>query len=195
MGLDEILRSLKGEAEEESSRLLTDARRKAAELLAAARAEEELGREALLASADAEIAREGHVTLGRTRARLNLEREAVRAEAVEQVFTEVRSRLSEARESPGYRTGLSALLREAMGAARGPVEVKVRPEDVASAAAANPHVPVTPDLRLDGGVIVCSVDGSVVLDNSLGTRLERASKLLRHEVTQLLFGDEPNGGS
>ena len=204
MGLENIVRLLREEAEKEGRDLVDQARIRASEVLRSARNEAEEHATAKLRKAEASGRLEARLAGAAARKALALKQAELRHRAVERVFSAAREALSEARRRPAYRQRLEALLDEAIEREPGQrYEVFSHPADLKTIgqAVARRGVDATlnPDPSMTGGVrVLCApfgsagargAEGLMILDNSFEARLERAEVVLRGSVARLLFED------
>jgi vacuolar-type H+-ATPase subunit E/Vma4 len=185
---------LEHEASAEIDAILTEARERAAAIVAQARGEAEA------AQAARERASKGQAEALRVRAQSAAQLEAsslrLRAqhEAVESVFTQVREALAAlARDGGRYERVLDALVAEALAALRGEpaVEVVVAERDVPLALSLLKRhgvaVPVVPG-DVEGGVRIRTGRGSSI-ENTLAGRLASLREELASQVTKVLFAE------
>jgi vacuolar-type H+-ATPase subunit E/Vma4 len=188
MALDALLSALTQEADRAVEQILGSAREDAVRLRAEAEALVErrcadaiATREAeLKASAEMERARAQRVTA----VRVVQSRDA----CLDRVFNEAASALESALDAPGNAAAPAALATEALAFFSGvPVVVRCRTSLVGRVRAVL-HAPgeasVMPDDTLAPGVIVEAVDGSVIVDNTVGARLRRLRPSLSIELMQ-----------
>ena len=182
MPLEDLLHAIEAEANEESARLEKESRAEAEAILAEAQAEAARVREGVLrAHAPAtESEANRRVALARLEA-ARLEREA-REEAFSLLVDEVRTMLAAARDEPGYRDTLRALMAEALTVLPDAATARVNPPDGELAAGLAREIgvdlTVAPDPGVGGGVALESAGGRVVR-NTFGERLTNAAPRLR----------------
>lgn len=178
MPLKDLLNAIEAEANEESARLESESRAEVETILAGARAEAERAREEVLRAHAPAAANEANrrVALARLEAS-RLEREA-REEAFALLMAGAGARLTAARDEPGYRETLHALMREALAALPDASTVRVNPSDVELVRGSGADLAVVPDAGVDGGVVLESAGGRVVR-NTFGGRLANAAPHLR----------------
>ena len=182
MPLKDLLNAIEVEANRESTRLEDESRAEADAILAEARAGAARAREEVLRAHAPATANEAdrRVALARLEAS-RLERDA-REEAFALLLAGARTRLAAARDEPGYRETLSALMREALVALPDTSTVRVNPLAAALAAELareiGANLAVAPDPGVGGGVVLESAGGRVVR-NTFGERLANAAPRLR----------------
>lgn len=179
MALEDILATLRREAEEQAARILAQARESAGRAREEARAQAEAWREQMKAETGREL---DSIRLRRlTEARL-LALRALREEReawFQRVFARVRARLEADRDRPGYVDRFTALKDEALEALPEPSRVRVDPRDASLAPDAEPT------LVSWGGVELEAADGRIVR-NTLEERLARAEPELRRIAAHAL---------
>jgi V/A-type H+-transporting ATPase subunit E len=108
-------------------------------------------------------------------------------------FHEAGQQLSAVRERPGYPGIFEKLVHEAIGAVgedRFSVHIDKRDEELLkrTLSAMGVSCEVFTDLECAGGLVVSSPDGSVVISNTIESRLKRAQERKRHGIYSILFG-------
>jgi len=185
------------EATAEIEEILSEARSRASEIIAAA--EEEAN--ALLSSRrrTAESQREAALVRARSAAQLEASSLTLRAQhkAIEDVFEEVERQIDEVVAKPGFSDIFARLLDEAVRSGGIPADqiesVSVNPSHVELAreqvAKAGLSADVVGDPAVRGGVRVRS-RSNVVVENTLYERLEALQGDLASEVAQVLLSKE-----
>lgn len=194
MGLEDILRAIEREAEEERSRIQADAQQEIDALIDRAREEATRIEEDVRRDGEKRDRADAERVLLRARAealrRLRGSREAVYAQALERA----RSRLASIRATPAYLPMFRAMQEEALSAMREAEVVQVDPRDAALAEGLLPgsslRLCIRPDIETWGGVVVRTQDGRGVR-NTLEERLERAEPFLRPIVASVVPGMAP----
>lgn len=185
---------LEREAEAERQRILAEARQQAEQFVRQAEAEAD----ALLEAQRRRVAAEVEAARVRAQGVAHLRATSTVLEAKDQMLEEVFQRAGReldrvTRDPARYGTVLRGLLREAVAGFQGPVVVECAEEDVREVEAAAREVGVTvvqvrPDSAVRAGVRVLSEDGRFVVENTLGSRLQRARQALLAEVADILWG-------
>jgi V/A-type H+-transporting ATPase subunit E len=184
------------EAGAEITAILSEARERASEIVAAAQAEAET----LLASRERTARTQYEAALVRARSSAQLESSAVllraQHDAIKAVFDAVEAELRKRAGSSEYAADLRKLLEEAL-AAGGSAAVRrimVNPADVAAAQAAASELgvdaPVEADPDVSGGVHVDIGEGGLAIENTLGGRLDAVREELAAEVAKALSGTD-----
>jgi len=192
MALEEILEALEGEADAERGRVEKRAEAQAARILEEARTEADdlkaKERQKAMIGVEAQKARI------LSAAKLEVKRQVAKAkeEIVSGVFDEVNAKLAGLGKQADYGRILEKLLQQAVSQANGDSVVVARKEDEAmvrdlvARLAAGCRVETGFDGL--GGVLVRTAGGSVTIDNTIDSRLDKAVRVLRPEVTSVLFG-------
>ncbi|OPX63253.1 MULTISPECIES: V-type ATP synthase subunit E [unclassified Methanoregula] len=118
----------------------------------------------------------------------------VRESAFEQAFAESVTRLKTLRADPEYPAVFDKLLREAAAAmGNGAFVVHIDPRDEALCKQTLLAQRISPGIRADistsGGLVAALPDNSIVISNTVESRLERVRELKRKEIHAILFGE------
>jgi V/A-type H+-transporting ATPase subunit E len=118
----------------------------------------------------------------------------VREQLFTSAFTDAALRLSQLRKKPEYPDIFKKLLVDAagaLGAATFRVQVDKRDEELCkkTLASLNLHAETVPDLTSAGGLVASLPDGSVIISNTVESRLERVKELKKMEIYSILSGD------
>jgi V/A-type H+-transporting ATPase subunit E len=196
MSLDAILASIESSGGDEIDRLRAETESRAQQILAAAECKAAIAREearrAALWPAAAERARRLH------QAKLEALRTVgeVRHQLIEMAFSGTRQHLAALRADPDYPLVLRRLIVEALDALgeaelhSGHIVLEIDPRD-------EPYVcPILNELGVNlqavsslqswGGVVVTSGDGRIVVNNTLESRLARATPFLRQHLVAFI---------
>lgn len=196
MSLEAILAAIETSGEAEIDRLRSEAESRAQQIQADAERKAAIVREearrAALWPAAAERARRLH------QAKLEALRTVgeIRQQLIETALSETRRRLADLRADPDYARILRRLIAEALGVLgeaelhNGRAMLEIDPRDEL------PIRHILDDLGVDlqvvsslhgwGGIVVASGDGRVVVNNTLESRLERATPFLRQDLAAFL---------
>jgi V/A-type H+/Na+-transporting ATPase subunit E len=117
----------------------------------------------------------------------------VRENAFERAFSEAEVRLKDLRSDPKYPVVFENLLKEAFGTmGDGAFVVNIDPRDEAlckkTLSLLNRSSEIRTDLVTEGGVALSLPDNSVVISNTVESRLQRAKELKRKEIHAILTG-------
>lgn len=190
MALDEILETIRAEADDAAATIVEAAREKARQVLERATAKADEERRKSSGALDDRARLERSRILSRAHLETATERRAAREKLYQQILDSVRRRLAEVRSSPDYRKILRSLLDEATAVLPNPEAVSVDPQDVGLAedllASRGLRLRVETDETHLGGVKV--IAGGRDVDNTLATRLMRADPRLRYVAGELVPG-------
>lgn len=195
--MSDLTALLDKEADAEITAILSEARERASEVIAAAQAEAET----LLASRERTARTQYDAALVRARSAAQLESAAVllrgQHDAIEAVFSAVETELEKRAGSSEYVADLAKLLEEALAAGgenAQALRVLVNPADVqvaeAVAAKLGADTPVEADETVHGGVHVDFGESGLTIENTLGGRLAAAREELSSEVAKALSGSD-----
>ena len=194
MALEDILRAIELEAEEERGQILAEAERDIEAIAEgvredAARIQAEVRRD----RRERELVETQRIIL-RARADADRRMRACREDIYVRALDRARSRLGAIRTSPAYPSVFRSLLDEALASLAAAEVVQVDPRDVAIVAeigsGCSPPLCVASDIETWGGVVVGTSDGRAVR-NTLEERLERADPFLRSIVASIVPGMAP----
>lgn len=118
----------------------------------------------------------------------------IREAAFEEAFRDAGLRLNSLRNDPDYPAIFEKLLREATSTTgEDPVIVHVDPRDAGlckkTLDSLQIRAGIETDLQTAGGVVISQYEGTVVISNTVESRLERAREHNRHTVHAILSGD------
>lgn len=186
MGLQDILETIRSEAEETVSDLEARARAESDQILESAREKAEEEERRLSLSQDDRIRGERARALSGSHLEAARARRNAREEVFQKSIEAVRLRLGTVRESDRYESLMASLLDEAIAALREATVLRVDPADVAVMR----RVLGSRDLQIEtegtelGGLVVAAPGRTV--DNRLATRLERAENHLRYLAGEII---------
>jgi vacuolar-type H+-ATPase subunit E/Vma4 len=191
MAIADILRALDDQAEADCKKIVEQAHAEAEAIKRDATEQAEAAKTARLERAHGQVEPRVGQLINSTRLQNKREIDAVRAEAIEAVFTDAASKLGVLRsESKEYPTLLEALLREALAGNEGSAEAIVDQADMALLApvVATTTCTLTASATPQGGVTVMTCDGKVARRNTLADRLEAVRRSSASDVAEILFG-------
>ena len=188
--IDALLATLEREAKTEISRVLDDARARAAEIVAAAQQRSTALREQTLEQRTATARAEHDRALATTRATARAQVLAARGALLDRLFDRLRAELPAVARSAVYRAGLAREL-ERLKAFAGDRSVTVRcnPALVATlrnVVKRNGRLPIRPDVHNTAGFRLSTADGTLEIDATLENRLERLRPQLALEALAAL---------
>jgi len=188
--IDVLLATLEREAEAEISRVMDDARARAAEVIAAAERRMAARRQLSLEQRTAEARAEHERALATARAAARAPVLAARAALLDRLFAGLRAKLPAVAASAAYRAALARQL-EVLSAFAGdrPSTVRCNPALVATlrrAMKTKGRWPIRPDSSIAAGFRLTTTDGVLEVDATLETRLEQLRPRLALEALAAL---------
>jgi vacuolar-type H+-ATPase subunit E/Vma4 len=194
----ELIQLLEREAHVERDRALEDARRRAEEIRAAARREAE----GILASTHQRLEEERRQAATRAESAVSLRAAALLLEAkdraIQQVFERAAAEIARADEDPVRRHALLHHLLEeaALGIDTRGATLEVPPGDAEAAADAARTLHLAVEIRenpeIRGGLRLTTQDHRIVVENTVGSRLNRTRSMLVSRIAAILWGDRPD---
>jgi V/A-type H+/Na+-transporting ATPase subunit E len=194
MAFEDLLKSVEDSAEEKEQELRNRAALFIAEIRDRAGKQAETIRKGYIDEADRAVTAERNKLLYLTKAENKEQLIQVRETAFENAFHDAGIRLAGLRSDTMYPAIFKKFLLEATGAAgSGEFTVHVDPGDEALCRKmlSDLKIPgnVSPDITTSGGVIVSLSGDSVVISNTVESRLRRARELRRLEIHTILSGE------
>jgi len=191
---ENLLKSVDESAGERERELQENARITIENIRKKAREQAEQIRQSLLADAEKSAGIEKNKLMYLAGAENKARLIKTREELFSSAFNEAKLRLSSLRNDPGYPDIFKKLTVDAAGALgvdRFHVHVDKRDEDLCrkTLASVNIHAEIFPDLDSAGGLVACLPDQSVIISNTVESRLERAQDLKKLEIYSILTGD------
>jgi vacuolar-type H+-ATPase subunit E/Vma4 len=188
--IETLLATLEREADAEITRVMDEARVRAAELTRAAEQRLAERRAATLGKRETEARAQHERALAGARLAARARVLEARAALLDRVFRELRAVLPDIARSDAYRRNLAAQWRR-LHAFVGDRPATVRAMPALTAALrrlihTNGHIRVQPDSHMTAGFCVATVDGALEVDASLQSRLERLRPQLALEALAAL---------
>lgn len=127
-------------------------------------------------------------------ARMAVKREMAQAkeEVIQEAFQQAYKEIQEFRRTPKYKEAFEKLVREVLGEVDGKIMVNVEKSDESFARQildqAGVQYELAASLNSSGGLKVSTQDGRISLTNTFGIRMEKAKKVLKSDVMNILFG-------
>lgn len=189
----ELIRLLEIEAQAERERILSEAKQQAEEILR--RAQEEAAR--LRSEHQRRLEEELSVARVRARSMATLQASSLILQAKDRALEEVFRNAEEEiqgflKDRTWYRSMLRSLLQEAIEGSSGHLVIEVAEQDEALAREIAEELGLGAEVRTNeqvrAGVRVLFGGGRFVVENTLGSRLERAKPLLTAEIARILWG-------
>jgi vacuolar-type H+-ATPase subunit E/Vma4 len=188
--IDALLATLEREAEAEISRVMDDARARAAEIVVAAEQRIALRREQTLEQRTTEARAEHERALASRRADARTRVLAARAALLDRLFVRLRLELPAVAASAAYRAGLGRQL-EHLSSFAGDRSITVHCNPALAATLrnvmpTNGRLPIRPDPHIAAGFRLTTADGTLEIDATLETRLEQLRPRLALEALAAL---------
>jgi V/A-type H+-transporting ATPase subunit E len=190
---EDLLKSVEESAREKELDLRSRAAASVGEIRARGKKQAEEIRQAHLDAARKSITTEQNKLVYLTKAENKELLIRARETAFDQAFSEAAARLQELRSDPAYPAVFEQLLREAAAAfGTEPFVIHIDPRDEALAKKTLARLGLSPEIRADitssGGMVASLPDNSVVVSNTVESRLQRARELKRREIHTILAG-------
>lgn len=191
MAIEEILHALTTEAEQQADEILQGAREQVACIEAATQSDVDSIISRRLSQAEARAKAQAARVVNEVRSEHREKAARFREESVDAAFDDALSSMSSLRDDPAYEQLFIRLADEAMRGVEGDVEWRVDPadEELARRVAVRygPGLTVVASLSSAGGLVVGHGNGSIQLHNTVEARVEKARRVLRTEVAEMLF--------
>ena len=193
MAYEDLLKSVEESAHEKELELRKRETRAVEEIKARAKRQAEETRKIHLDEANKSITTERNKMLYLTKAENKELLIKTRETAFERAFAGAETRLSGLRSDPKYPAVFENLIKEAAGSLGGEsFVVHIDPRDEAlckkTIFALNLSSEIRSDITTAGGVVTSLPDNSVVISNTVESRLQRVKELKRKEIHAILTG-------
>jgi V/A-type H+-transporting ATPase subunit E len=190
---EDLLKSVEESAHEKERELRNREAAAVEEIKARAKKQAGVIRQAHLDGAGKSITTERNKLLYLTKAENKELLIKTRETAFERAFAEAETRLMALRSDPKYPAVFESLFREAAGSLGGQAfVVHIDPRDEALCKKTLAAQGLSPEIRSDittaGGVVASLPDNSVVISNTVESRLQRAKEHKRKEIHAILTG-------
>lgn len=193
LAYENLLKSVEESAQEREREIREKAKKAADDIVTGAIKEGQTSENALLDSAKraAESERNRQIFLTKSENIQQLIR--IKESEFQLAFSDAEKRLDHLRNDPSYPQVFLSLAREALdGLANEGIRVHIdrRDEEVCrkTLAGLNVTADIIADLTTRGGLVVTSPDGSIMVSNTVESRLERGKERLKKELYGILFG-------
>ncbi len=191
---ENLLKSVEESARERERELIEKARAAVGSIDKTAREQADDIRRSLIAEAEKAAAIEKNKLMYGVDAENKSHMISVREELFSSAFAEAKLRLSSLRNRPEYTAIFTALTVDAVGALGGgtfQVQVDRRDEELCrkTLAALDLHAEIIQDLDSAGGLVVSLTDRTVIISNTVESRLERARERKKQEIYAILSGE------
>jgi vacuolar-type H+-ATPase subunit E/Vma4 len=193
MAYEDLLKSVEESAHEKELELRNRETAAVDEIKARAKKQAGAIRQSHFDEAEKSITTERNKLLYLTKAENKEHLIRVRESAFDRAFAEAEASLGGLRADPKYKAVFTNLLKEAAGAmGDGAFVVHIDPRDETfckkALSSLNLSSEIRPDITTAGGVVVSLPDNSVVISNTVESRLLRAKELKRKEIHAILTG-------
>jgi vacuolar-type H+-ATPase subunit E/Vma4 len=193
MAYEDLLKSVEESAHEKELELRNRETAAVDEIKARAKKQAGAIRQSHFDEAEKSITTERNKLLYLTKAENKEHLIRVRESAFDRAFAEAEASLGGLRADPKYKAVFTNLLKEAAGAmGDGAFVVHIDPRDETfckkTLSSLNLSYEIRPDITTAGGVVVSLPDNSVVISNTVESRLLRAKELKRKEIHAILTG-------
>jgi len=191
---EDLLKSVEESAHEKELELRDKAASSAEEIRQRAKKQAEMVRRARIDEAAKSVTTERNKLLYLTRAENKELLIGTREAAFENAFRDAEARLAGLRSDPEYPAVFERLVREAIGAiGEDAFEVHIDPQDEELCRNLLTSLGVAAEIRASlktaGGAVVSLPDKSIVISNTVESRLQRARERKRIEIHSILSGD------
>lgn len=194
MAYENLLKSVDESAQEREKELLENARVNVESIKKKAREQAELIRQSQISDAEKSAGVEKNKLMYIAGAENKALLITVREQLFSSAFNEAKLKLSDLRNRPEYPDIFKKLTMDAAGSLGTDmfhVHVDKRDEALCKKtfASLNFHVDIISDLNSAGGLVACLPDRSVIISNTVESRLERAKERKKLEIYSILSGD------
>ena len=194
MAYENLLKSVDESAQERERELLENARVTVESVRKKAREQAELIRQSQINDAEMAAGVEKNKLMYLVKAENKAHLIKIREQLFSSAFNDASLRLSHLRTDPEYPEIFKKLLMDAagaLGAGSFHIHVDKRDEELCrkTLASVNLRAEIVPDLTSAGGIVAGLPDGSVIISNTVESRLERAKERKKLEIYSILSGD------
>ncbi len=194
MTYEDLIKSMEVNAEKKINEILNKARQEAEEIIETAKAEAETIKSSYLENAQKSVEIERNQLIynvkAETKMRVIKEKDAV----IQRAFDEAGKSLGSVRDRDTYKEYFKRMLQEAARELSGEkvrFHVDKRDSHLCEQVLAelNVNSEIITDLTSAGGLNVSTRDDTVVVFNTIESRLNNARELLKREIFSMLYGD------
>lgn len=194
MAYENLLKSVDESAHERELELLENARVTIEGIKKKAREQAELIRQSQISDAEMAAVIEKNKLMYLVNAEDKAHLITIREQLFSSAFNEAKLQLSQLRNHPEYPDIFKKLTvdaAEALGVDTFHIHVDKRDEELCrkTLASLNLHPDIIPDLVSAGGLVASLPDQSVIISNTVESRLERAQERKKLEIYSILSGD------
>ena len=194
MAYENLLKSVDESAQERERELLENARVTVESVRKKAREQADLIRQLQISNAEMAAAVEKNKLMYLVKAEIKAHLIKIREQLFASAFNDATLRLSHLRTDPEYPEIFKKLLMDAAGALfvdTFHIHVDKRDEELCkkTLTSVNLHAEIVPDLTSAGGLVASLPDRSVIISNTVESRLERAKERKKLEIYSILSSD------
>ncbi|MFA4848113.1 MAG: V-type ATP synthase subunit E [Methanoregula sp.] len=194
MAYENLLKSVDESAQEKEKELLENARVTVESVRKKAREQAELIRQSQISDAEMAAGFEKNKLMYLAKAENKAHLIKIREHLFASAFNDASLQLSNLRNDPEYPEIFKKFLMDAAGALCVDtfcIQVDKRDEELCrkTLASLNIHADIIPDLTSAGGLVASLPDRSVIISNTVESRLERAKERKKLEIYSILSGD------
>lgn len=194
MTYENLITSMEESAEERIRETMKKAYKQAEETIKHAEVEAEAIKKSYLENAARSIETEKNKLVYDVKTKNKMDITHIKDEMVQKAFLECRGQLASIRERSTYGQTLKKLIQEAfdeLDAKEVRLHVDKRDEYLCKQILSemNKNSEIKADLMCAGGVNVSTTDEKVIVFNTIETRLDKATELLKFEIFSTIFGD------
>lgn len=192
MALKDMLEVIEEEGKKRCQDIITQAEKQSEIILKEAREEAENIRQQEIEKIKSVIQVDRVKILNEARMAVKREMTQVKEEVIQETFQQAYKELQEFRRTPKYKEAFEKLVSEVLGEVEGKIMVNVEKSDESLAKQildrAGVQYELAASLNSSGGLKVSTQDGRISLTNTFGIRMEKAKKMLKSDVMNILFG-------
>ena len=194
MALDDILRAMERQAQDEITRLQAKAEAEAAAIIATAEEEAQGIKARHLASIMPRVQQERSRLLSEAKLSVLREVTAAREALLEEAFTKAQTELARWREKPQYPRHLARLVHEVVDELGRELSIVVDARDEDLIRRIIPDLGIQPrmaiGLQTAGGLEASTPDGRITVVNTIEVRLQRSQQHLRRVLASMLSAED-----
>jgi len=191
MAIEDILKTLEDQAQNDCDECLTEARAHAKHILEEADREAQVIRERHTAQVERVARAKASQKVNAARLESKMKVSAVKGDGLDMVFVQAAEQIGTIRERSDYTQIFTGLFSEAVSETEGPLTIKVNAADVDLAQRLMSEKGLAGEVEADpsisGGVLVEMSGGKILRRNTLDDRLQRARELVQDDVAKVLL--------
>lgn len=192
MALKDMLEVIEEDGKQRCADIVSQAEKNAEMIVREARVEGEEIRQQEIEKIRSVILVDRIKTLNEARMAVKREMAQAKEEVIQETFRQAYSEIQEFRATPKYNQAFEKLMAEVLSEVEGKILVSVekKDEDLARQYLNRSGIQYefADGMNSSGGLRVSTMDGRISLTNTFGVRMEKAKKLLKSDVMNILFG-------